>query len=249
MSQPAWDVSVLTLFPDMFPGPLGYSILGRGLEEKRWTLNPIDIRSYALDKHRSVDDIAYGGGPGMIMRPEALNAALEDVCINGRDTRHLIYLSPRGKPITQGRVKELAQTPKVAMVCGRFEGIDQRVLDAWDLEELSLGDFVLAGGEIAAMALIEACVRLLPGIVGTCESLEEESFSKGLLEYPHYTRPREWKGLGVPDVLVSGNHEQIRSWRLAQAEKITQERRPDMWQEYILDGSVNERKALENEYY
>jgi tRNA (guanine37-N1)-methyltransferase len=240
--ESAWDVTILTLFPDMFPGPLGFSILGRSLEEKRWHLNIVDIRDYAHDKHRTVDDMTFGGGPGMVMRPEILNAALEDVTQNDRKSRHLIYLSPRGKPVTQERVKELAQTPKVAMVCGRFEGIDQRILDAWNLEELSLGDFILAGGEVAAMALTEACVRLLPGVVGASESLEEESFSKGLLEYPHYTRPRQWQGREVPDVLMSGNHEVIRSWRLAQAEKITQERRPDMWQKYVQYDSVNERK-------
>jgi tRNA (guanine37-N1)-methyltransferase len=240
--QSTWNVTVLTLFPNMFPGPLGFSILGRGLEEKRWNLEVIDIRNYADNKHRKVDDIPFGGGPGMVMRPEVLNAALEAVCKNNRKSMHLIYLSPRGKPVTQERVKELAQTPKVAMVCGRFEGVDQRVLDAWDLEELSLGDFILAGGEVAAMALIEACVRLLPGVVGAMESLEEESFSKRLLEYPHYTRPRQWQGREVPDVLRSGNHEEIRSWRLAQAEKITQERRPDMWQKYVQYVSINERK-------
>ncbi|MGB8275935.1 MAG: tRNA (guanosine(37)-N1)-methyltransferase TrmD [Alphaproteobacteria bacterium] len=226
---PVWTAKVLTLFPEAFPGPLGCSLAGQALEAGIWALETVDIRAFASDKHRTVDDAPFGGGPGMVMRPDVVDAALG--CAADR-RGPAIYLTPRGRPLTQARIKELAAAPAVILFCGRFEGVDERVLEAHALEEISLGDFVLSGGEPAAIALIDACVRLLPGVVGAPESLAEESFERGLLEYPHYTRPQVWKGRAVPDVLVSGNHEKIRAWRLAEAEEITRRRRPDLWAKY-----------------
>ena len=224
-----WRASVLTLFPGMFPGPLGASLAGKALEEGIWALDALDIRRFASDKHASVDDTPFGGGAGMVMRPDVLDRAL--AFIEDRPGPR-IYLSPRGRLLEQARVKELAQGPGVVLLCGRYEGIDERVIEARELEEVSLGDFVLSGGEPAAIALIDAAVRLLPGVMGAAEGLVEESFEAGLLEYPHYTRPREWQGRTVPEVLISGHHEKIRAWRRAEAEKVTAARRPDLWSRY-----------------
>jgi tRNA (guanine37-N1)-methyltransferase len=230
MTNP-WTANILTLLPEMFPGPLGASLVGTGLEQGVWALDVIDIRDFASDRHRSVDDTPAGGGPGMVMRADVAGPALDAAMEKSPDTP-LIYLSPRGKPLTQQRVRELSAGPGVTVLCGRFEGLDQRVLDARNIEEISIGDFVLAGGEVAACALIEACVRLLPGIIGDAASLESESFEQGLLEYPHYTRPREWEGLEIPEVLVSGDHKKIAAWRREMSEKITRERRPDLWSKH-----------------
>ena len=222
-------VRVLTIFPEMFPGPVGRSLAGRALEDGLWSLETVDIRDFARDKHRSVDDTPFGGGAGMVMRPDVIGdalAAASDV------EAPLIYLSPRGRLLDQARVRALASGPGMSLLCGRFEGVDERVLEAHEIEEVSLGDFVLSGGEPAAIALIDACVRLLPGVIGQADSLAEESFADGLLEYPHYTRPREWRGRRVPDVLLSGHHERVREWRLAEAERSTRERRPDLWRRY-----------------
>ncbi|MBF0356390.1 MAG: tRNA (guanosine(37)-N1)-methyltransferase TrmD [Alphaproteobacteria bacterium] len=212
----------------MFPGPLGLSLAGRALERGIWALETVDIRAFACDKHRSVDDTPFGGGAGMVMRPDVLDAAITAK----RGPGPLVYLTPRGWPITQERVKALAAGPGVTVLCGRFEGVDQRVLDAHEALELSLGDFVLSGGEPAALALIDACVRLAPGVMGSEDSLSEESFERGLLEYPHYTRPQVWAGREVPEILVSGHHARIKAWRLAQAEDVTKARRPDLWRAY-----------------
>ena len=219
-----WSATVLTLFPDMLPGPLGHSLAGRALERGVWSLQVRDIRDTGLGRHRAVDDAPFGGGAGMVMRPDVLDAAIGD-----GDVRPLIYLSPRGAPLTQARVRALAAGPGVTLVCGRFEGVDQRVLDARGIEEVSAGDYVLSGGELAAMVLLDACVRLLPGVMGAAESALDESFSDGLLEYPHYTRPADWGGRVVPEVLLSGHHEAIAAWRRTEAERITQARRPDLW--------------------
>ena len=226
-----WTAKVLTLFPEMFPGPLGVSLAGNGLEDGIWSLETVDIRDFAQDKHRTVDDAPMGGGPGMVMRPDVVDAAIQSVT-KSAPSLPLIYLTPRGRRLDQERIHQLAAGPGVSVICGRFEGLDQRVLDTHTVDEISLGDFVLSGGEPAAMAMIDACVRLLPGIVGSSESLADESFERGLLEYPQYTRPQEWNGQSVPDVLTSGHHEKIRAWRLAQAEAVTRTRRPDLWVRY-----------------
>jgi len=224
----SWQATVLTIFPEMLPGPLAYSLAGKALEAGIWRLETVDIRDFAGDKHRSVDDAPFGGGPGMVMRPDVLDAAIEGAGGVGP----LIHLSPRGRPLDQERVRELAMMPGVRLICGRFEGVDERVLEARAIEEVSLGDFVLSGGEPAAIALIDACVRLLPRVVGCAETLAEESFAAGLLEYPHYTRPQVWQGRAVPEVLVSGDHGRIRAWRRAEAERLTRERRPDLWRRH-----------------
>lgn len=231
-----WTAKVLTIFPEMFPGPLAFSLAGRALAAGLWTLETVDIRTFASDKHRTVDDAPFGGGPGMVMRPDVLDAA---IAASAEGSSPLIYLSPRGRLIDQARVRRLAEVPSVVLICGRFEGLDERVLELNEVEELSLGDFVLSGGEPAAIALIDACVRLIPGIVGRSESLEEESFERGLLEYPHYTRPQSWRGREVPEVLLSGHHERIKAWRISQAERITRERRPDLWARYLASGHGN----------
>jgi tRNA (guanine37-N1)-methyltransferase len=224
-----WRAIVLTIFPEMLPGPLAYSLAGKALEAGIWRLETVDIRDFARDKHRSVDDAPFGGGPGMVMRPDVLDAA-----IAGADgTGPLILMSPRGRPLDQERVQALAAGPGVRIICGRFEGIDERVIAARAVEEVSLGDFVLSGGEPAAVALIDACVRLLPGVVGCAEGVAEESFADGLLEYPHYTRPQNWQGRAVPEVLVSGDHGRIRDWRRLEAERLTRERRPDLWRRHV----------------
>lgn len=222
---------IFTLFPELFPGPLQTSILGRGLNQGLWSLEAVNIRDYAFDKHRTVDDTPFGGGPGMVMRPDIINEAFE-AHYDQEKPDAFIYMSPRGLPLTQERVKSLAKERKIGVLCGRFEGVDQRLLDYWNLEEISLGDYVLSGGELAAMVLIDASVRLLPGVVGCQDSLISESFSEGLLEYPQYTRPQVWNGMTVPDVLTSGHHERIKAWRRDQAEKLTKIRRPDVWSRY-----------------
>ena len=226
----AWTAHILTIFPDMFPGPLGHSLAGRALAEKVWDLRTVDIRDFATDKHGTVDDAPFGGGPGMVMRADVLDAALESVA---DAPGPVIYLTPRGKAFDQARAAALASGPGVTLLCGRFEGIDERIIETRGFEEVSVGDFVLSGGEPAAMNVVDACVRLLPGVVGAEESLIEESFAQGLLEYPQYTRPATWRGRSAPDVLLSGHHEHIRAWRLAQAERITRERRPDLWERYV----------------
>ncbi len=232
-----WIASVLTLFPEMFPGPLGVSLAGRALEREIWSLDLHDIRAHATDRHATVDDEPFGGGPGMVMRPDIVDSALAGV-VNPVDApRPIIYLTPRGRPLDQARVRELADGPGVILLCGRYEGVDQRVLDAWQVEEISVGDYVLSGGEPAALVLLDASIRLLPGVLGEAESLSDESFERGLLEYPHYTRPAQWrdrqgKERSVPDVLTSGHHGRIRTWRTEQAEQVTRERRPDLWQCY-----------------
>jgi tRNA (guanine37-N1)-methyltransferase len=223
-----WQATVLTIFPEMLPGPLAHSLAGKALRAGLWRLDPVDIRDFATGKHRSVDDAPFGGGPGMVLRPDVLDRAIAGAGGAGP----LINLSPRGKQIDQARVRELAAGPGVRLICSRFEGVDERVLDAREVEEISLGDFVLSGGEPAAIALIDACVRLLPGVVGNAEALAEESFADGLLEYPHYTRPQVWEGRTVPDTLVSGDHQRVRAWRRAQAELLTKQRRPDLWKRY-----------------
>jgi tRNA (guanine37-N1)-methyltransferase len=227
---PAWQATVLTLFPEMFPGSLGQSLAGKALEAGHWALETVDIRGFARDKHATVDDAPFGGGPGMVMRPDVVDAALDSV--EGTN-RPVIYLTPRGRLLTQSRVRALAEGPGVVLLCGRYEGIDHRVIEARGLEEVSVGDYVLSGGEPAAEILLDACVRLIPGVLGSAASLEEESFERDLLEYPHYTRPQEWKGRAVPEILVSGHHERIRAWRLEQAEQLTRERRPDLWARYV----------------
>jgi tRNA (guanine37-N1)-methyltransferase len=226
----SWRAVVLTLFPEMFPGPLAASLAGRARETGLWTLDALDIRGFAQDKHRTVDDTPFGGGPGMVMRPDVVEAAFNAAAAHG--ALPAIYLTPRGAPLTQARVRALAQGPGMILLCGRYEGVDQRAVDKLGLEELSLGDFVLSGGEPAAIALIDACVRLLPGVLGAAETLSEESFERGLLEYPHYTRPADWAGRKVPEVLLSGHHEKIQAWRRAEAERTTRERRPDLWSRY-----------------
>ncbi len=225
VDHPVWTAKVLTLYPEMFPGPLGCSLAGRALADGVWALKTFPIRDFARDKHASVDDTPFGGGPGMVMRPDVIDDALNAA----RPTGPAIYLSPRGRRLDQARIRRLALEPVITLLCGRFEGIDERVLQAHRLEEVSLGDFVLSGGEPAAIAVIDACVRLLPGVLGAAESLAEESFEEGLLEYPHYTRPREWQGREVPEPLLSGHHDRIRQWRRDAAETITRERRPDLW--------------------
>ncbi len=224
-----WRAMVLTIFPEMLPGPLAYSLAGKALKAGLWQLETVDIRDFASDKHRSVDDAPFGGGPGMVMRPDVLDAAL----VGAGGAGPLLLLSPRGRRLDQAWAHELAAMPGVTLICGRFEGIDQRLVEARAIEEVSLGDFVLSGGEPAAIALIDACVRLLPGAVGRAETLAEESFAEGLLEYPQYTRPQLWQGRAVPEVLVSGDHRRIRAWRRAEAERLTRKRRPDLWERYL----------------
>jgi tRNA (guanine37-N1)-methyltransferase len=221
-----WRASVLTLYPAMFPGPLGVSLAGEALAAGHWALEARDIREHGLGRHRSVDDTPAGGGPGMVLRADVVAAALDAV---RSDERPRLLMSPRGRPLRQDRVRELAAGPGVVVLCGRFEGVDERVIEARRLEETSVGDYVLSGGEIGAMALIDACVRLLPGVMGAAESGEEESFERGLLEYPHYTRPLDFEGRAIPQVLRSGHHARIKAWRRAEAERITRERRPDLW--------------------
>jgi tRNA (guanine37-N1)-methyltransferase len=221
-----WRASVLTIFPDMFPGPLGASLAGKALASGAWALEVADIRAFATDKHRTVDDTPAGGGPGMVMKADVLARAID---ATAKDERPRLLLSPRGAPLTQARVEALSGAAGVVLVCGRFEGVDERLIAARALEEVSVGDYVLSGGELAAMVLIDACVRLLPGVMGAAASGAEESFADGLLEYPQYTRPQLWEGRPIPDVLLGGDHAKIAAWRRAEAERLTRERRPDLW--------------------
>lgn len=226
----SFAASVLTLYPEMFPGALGVSLAGRALEAGTWSLDTVQIRDFATDRHRTVDDTPAGGGAGMVMRADVLARAIDSAAAEG-DPRPRLLMSPRGKPLTQAKVRELAAGPGVVLLCGRFEGVDQRLIEARNLEEISIGDYILSGGEPAALVLLDAIVRLLPGVMGNDQSGEEESFENGLLEHPHYTRPQEFEGRLIPEVLVSGNHAKIAQWRREQAERLTRERRPD-----LLDG-------------
>jgi tRNA (guanine37-N1)-methyltransferase len=223
--------TVLTLYPEMFPGPLGVSLAGRALEEGVWSLDTVQIRDFAIDKHRTVDDTPAGGGAGMVLRVDVLAAAVDHALAAHPDCP-VLAMTPRGKPLTQSRVRELAAGPGVTILCGRFEGFDERIFEGRAIEQVSLGDIVLSGGEPAALALLDACVRLLPGVMGAAASGTEESFESGLLEYPQYTRPTEWEGHPIPDILRSGDHSKIAAWRKARAEADTRERRPDLWQAY-----------------
>jgi tRNA (guanine37-N1)-methyltransferase len=225
-----WRASVLTIFPDLFPGPLGASLAGKALAARAWSLDVVDIRTFATDKHRTVDDTPAGGGPGMVMKADVLARAID---ATATDERPRLMLTPRGMPLTQARVERLAAGSGVVLVCGRFEGIDERVIAGRRLEEVSIGDYVLSGGEIAAMVLIDACVRLRPGVMGAAASGVEESFTAGLLEYPHYTRPQLWEGRPIPEVLLSGDHGKIAAWRRSEAERLTRERRPDLWAAFL----------------
>ena len=227
-----WTAQVLTLLPDAFPGILGDSLLGRALKEHLWQLQVTDLRRFGEGKHRNVDDTPAGGGAGMVLRADVLEKALREVRSGARGNMPLIYLSPRGRSMTQSLMQKLSQADGVTLLCGRFEGIDERVIEHFDMIEVSLGDFVMTGGEIAAMALIDATVRLIPCVLGNQASTEEESFSDGLLEHPHYTKPADWHGRTIPDVLLSGHHAKITDWRREQAERLTKERRPDLWRAY-----------------
>ena len=239
IASPApWQATVLTLFPDAFPGILDTSIIGTAQKHDIWGLETVDIRNFSANKHRNVDDTPAGGGPGMVLKPDIAAAAIDSVALNGRP---LIYLTPRGAPLSQQRVREMATGPGVVVFCGRFEGLDQRVIDARQMEEISIGDFVLAGGEIAAQAMIEACVRLLPGVLGDADSAVEESFEDGLLEYPLYTRPRDWEGRSIPEVLLSGDHKKIAAWQREQQIEITKARRPDLYEVWRTKGDDHER--------
>ncbi|MAK61346.1 MAG: tRNA (guanosine(37)-N1)-methyltransferase TrmD [Ponticaulis sp.] len=224
-----YKTTILTLFPEAFPGILDTSIIGRARENDIWSLETLDIREFSDHKHRSVDDTPAGGGAGMVLRPDVVASAVDAVEPQGRP---LIYLSPRGKPLTQARVRQLSAEPGVILICGRFEGLDERVIEARGIEEVSIGDYILAGGEVAAMVLLEAVVRLLPGVAGNHGSLEDESFESGLLEYPQYTRPRVWEERAIPDVLLSGDHGAVEKWRRKQSEALTKNRRPDLWEAY-----------------
>jgi len=225
-----WRASVLTIFPEMFPGPLGISLAGKALASGAWALDVVDIRNFATDKHRTVDDTPAGGGPGMVMKADVLGRAIDAVATDGRPR---LLMSPRGTPLTQSRVEALSRDAGAVLVCGRFEGVDERIIAGRGLEEVSVGDYVLSGGEIAAMALIDACVRLLPGVMGAAASGAEESFTEGLLEYPHYTRPQVWEDRPIPEILTSGDHAKIAAWRRAEAERLTKERRPDLWAAFL----------------
>jgi tRNA (guanine37-N1)-methyltransferase len=224
----AWRASVLTLFPEMFPGPLGVSLVGQALEAGLWSLELHQIRDFGIGRHRAVDDTPAGGGAGMVMRADVLAAAIDHARLTEPELP-LIYMSPRGAPLTQDRVRALSQGPGVMILAGRFEGIDERLIEARHVTEVSVGDYVLSGGEIPAMVLLDACVRLIPGVLGAEESLTHESFEEGLLEYPQYTKPREWDGRPTPDVLMSGDHKRIAEWRRSESERITRERRPDIF--------------------
>jgi tRNA (guanine37-N1)-methyltransferase len=223
----SWRADIITLFPELFPGPLGASVIGRGLGEGLWSLNTTQLRDFATDKHRTVDDTPAGGGPGMVLKPDILASAIDKVSPQG-DTRPRLLMSPRGAPLTQARARDLAGGPGAVIVCGRFEGVDQRVIDARHLEEVSIGDYVLAGGEVAAMVLIEAVVRLIPGVLGAADSHEDESFENGLLEYPQYTRPQSFEGHDIPAMLISGHHAGVEKWRREASKALTRSRRPDL---------------------
>ncbi len=234
VSSPLFRVKIFTLFPGLFPGVLGASVTGRALDQGLWRLDTVNIRDYAHGKHAQVDDTPCGGGAGMVMRADVIDRALRSQYTSIENKpKNLIYVSPRGKPFDQDMAKAFSQDGDVGILCGRFEGVDQRVLDAWDIKEVSLGDFVLSGGEIPAQAIVDASVRLIPGVLGAKDSLNEQSFSSGLLEYPQFTRPREWNDCIVPQVLLSGNHREIYAWRQRQSESLTKQRRPDLWGRYV----------------
>src|SRR5215210_781109 len=237
-----WHATVLTLFPDMFPGPLGFTLAGKALQAGLWSVDAVDIRAHATDKHRSVDDTPAGGGPGMVMKADVLARALDAVPADGRP---LLLMSARGAPLTQQGVVSLSTGPGAIVVCGRYEGIDERVIEARGLEEISVGDYVLSGGEIAAMALIDACVRLLSGVMGKEASSAEESFARGLLEYPQYTRPTLWEDRPIPEILLSGDHGKIAAWRRSEAERLTRERRPDLWDARVAEKPPKGKRARE----
>jgi len=236
MNKLVWTAKILTLYPEMFPGPLGHSLAGKALDKGLWDMDVIQIRDYARDKHHNVDATPAGGGPGMVMRADVLGAAIDDVSKGVNcDEFPVVYLSPRGRPLNQEMVREFASKQGMTMICGRFEGVDERILESRNITEVSLGDFILSGGEIAAMAMMDAVVRTIPGVIGDAGTLTEESFEAGLLEYPHYTRPRIWEGREIPQVLQSGHHGKIKQWRTAQSEKLTALRRPDLWEKYLRD--------------
>jgi tRNA (guanine37-N1)-methyltransferase len=237
-----WRATILTLFPDMFPGPLGFTLAGKALAGGLWSLDAVDIRAHTTDKHRSVDDTPAGGGPGMVMKADVLARALDAVETHERPR---LLMSARGAPLTQQRVESLSTGPGAIVICGRYEGIDERVIEARGLEEVSVGDYVLSGGEIAAMALIDACVRLLPGVMGKEASSAEESFARGLLEYPQYTRPTLWEERPIPEILLSGDHGKIAAWRRGEAERLTRERRPDLWGAHVAEKPVKGKRAGE----
>ena len=237
MTDHKWTAQVLTLFPEIFPGPLGASLAGKALEKGLWNMDVVQIRDYATDKHRNVDDTPSGGGPGMVMRADVLGAAIDDMVSKQPQSEHgddwpLVYLSPRGKRLDQAMIREFGTKKGVTLLCGRFEGVDERLLEGRNIIEVSLGDFILSGGDIAAMALMDAVVRTIPGVIGDADTLTEETFESGLLEYPHYTRPKVWEGREIPEVLQSGHHGKIKEWRLDQSESLTKARRPDLWEEY-----------------
>jgi len=235
-----WQAVVLTIFPEMFPGPLGCSLSGQALKNSLWALHLINLRDFTKGMHKSVDDPPFGGGPGMLMRPDVIDDAIKYTDIKF-SSLPLIFLTPRGKKITQSKIKKMANGPGIRVLCGRYEGIDQRVIDANEIEEINLADFILSGGEPAAITILDACIRLLPGVIGGRESLSEESFENNLLEYPQYTRPQNWRGIEVPSILLSGNHHKIKKWRLDQAQEITKNHRPDLWEEY---SRVNQKQAI-----
>lgn len=226
-----WRATVLTIFPDMFPGPLGMSLAGQAQQRGLWSLSTVDIRDHATDRHRSADDTPAGGGPGMVMKADVLARAID--AAGNDDLQPRLLMSPRGTPLTQARVEKLAAGEGVILVCGRFEGVDERVIEGRRLTEVSIGDYVLSGGEIAAMVLIDACVRLIPGVMGAAASAAQESFADGLLEYPQYTRPQVWEGRAIPEVLLSGDHGKVAAFRRAAAERLTRERRPDLWSAHV----------------
>lgn len=230
-----FQATVLTLFPEMFPGMLGHSLAGKGLKNDLWRLKTLDIRDFSDNKHRNVDDTPAGGGPGMILRADVVAKAIDAVSADSANKVPVVYMSPRGKRFDQSMAESWLKAGGVSILCGRFEGVDQRVIDARAIEEVSLGDFILSGGEPAAMAMLDSVIRLIPGIMGKTETLAEESFSAGLLEYPQYTRPAVWEGREIPDVLTSGNHKEVARWRLTKAEEITRLRRPDLWSTYERD--------------
>jgi tRNA (guanine37-N1)-methyltransferase len=227
-----WHAQILTLYPEMFPGPLGVSLAGRALAEGIWSCEPIHIRDFATDKHRTVDDTPAGGGAGMVLKPDIIAAAVDDALARRPDLP-VIALTPRGTPVTQARIRALAAGPGATFLCGRFEGFDERIFEARPIEQISMGDIILSGGEMAALTLLDACIRLLPGVMGAPSSGDEESFESGLLEYPHYTRPVEWEGRTIPEVLRSGDHARIAAWRKQRAEEDTRLRRPDLWERHI----------------